>query len=282
MRSGLTLPALLSGRAERVASFRPPRRPGMSEAGAKSRLQRHEVGLRRLGRAANRHFLLRTGLARRPLAGGGDLEVRLLQQAYSGTGARQQPAIAAWMDQGRLFPGQAGRESDGVEQKACVQGGGALGGQRRYEACLGGTCYRRLANHDERAPHVHRRSVTLPRGRNVTKINHAMGTALAKFSSKMAGLSLAERLEQQLAEAGLQVVVEESDGALILSGVVDSEESRQAAADIVSDVAPNARIDNQLEIESVFPTDVGEFVSDEAKWTRAEEELPWVARALRP
>jgi len=39
---------------------------------------------------------------------------------------------------------------------------------------------------------------------------------------------LVARIEEQLAESGLQVAVEFSEGALILSGVVDTQESREA------------------------------------------------------
>ncbi|HEY1295858.1 MAG TPA: BON domain-containing protein [Chloroflexota bacterium] len=71
-------------------------------------------------------------------------------------------------------------------------------------------------------------------------------------------------LEQQLAQAGLQVIVERSDGALILSGVVDSEESRQAALDIVTQAAPpETPIDDQLDIQSLLPTGVDDFASDD-------------------
>lgn len=82
--------------------------------------------------------------------------------------------------------------------------------------------------------------------------------------------ALTRRLEQQLAEAGLQVSVERSDGSLILNGVVASEESRQAAQDIASYVAPNERIDNQIDVESVLPTDIDEFVGDEPTAELAE------------
>jgi osmotically-inducible protein OsmY len=75
--------------------------------------------------------------------------------------------------------------------------------------------------------------------------------------------ALTQRLEQQLAEAGLQVSVERSEGALLLSGVVDSEESRQAAEDIVTQAMPEARVDNQIDIESVLPTDIAAFAGDE-------------------
>src|ERR1051326_6531661 len=75
--------------------------------------------------------------------------------------------------------------------------------------------------------------------------------------------ALTRRLEQQLAAAGLQVAVERSDGSLILSGIVATEESRQAAEDIVAQVAPDARIDNQIDIESVLPTGIDAFASDD-------------------
>jgi osmotically-inducible protein OsmY len=74
---------------------------------------------------------------------------------------------------------------------------------------------------------------------------------------------MTRRIEQQLAGAGLQVTVESSDGTLILNGIVDSEESRQAATDIASQIAPNVQIDNQLDVESILPTDVDDFVGDE-------------------
>ena len=71
-------------------------------------------------------------------------------------------------------------------------------------------------------------------------------------------------LEQQLAQAGLQVIVERSDGALILSGVVESEESRQAALDIVTQAAPpDTRIDDQLDIQALLPTGVDDYASDD-------------------
>jgi osmotically-inducible protein OsmY len=75
---------------------------------------------------------------------------------------------------------------------------------------------------------------------------------------------LIRSLEQQLAEAGLQVIVERSDGALVLSGVVDSEEARQAALDIVTQAAPpDTPIDDQLDIQALLPTSVDDFASDD-------------------
>jgi osmotically-inducible protein OsmY len=75
---------------------------------------------------------------------------------------------------------------------------------------------------------------------------------------------LTARLERQLAEAGLQVTVEDTDGSILLTGVVDTAEAREAAGQIAARVAPGRRIDNQLEVETVLPTDVDDFVGDEA------------------
>lgn len=81
--------------------------------------------------------------------------------------------------------------------------------------------------------------------------------------------SSAARIERQLAEAGLQVTVEETDGSVLLTGVVDTAEAREAAAEIAAGVVPGRPIDNQLEVETVLPTDVDDFVGDES-----EAELP--------
>jgi osmotically-inducible protein OsmY len=77
--------------------------------------------------------------------------------------------------------------------------------------------------------------------------------------------SAAERLERQLAESGLAVTVEETDGTLLLSGVVDTAEAREAAEEIAASVLPGRPIDNQLEVETVLPTDVDDFVGDETR-----------------
>src|ERR1051326_6112581 len=75
--------------------------------------------------------------------------------------------------------------------------------------------------------------------------------------------ALTRRIEQQLAEAGLLVAVEFSDGSLILNGTVPSHEAKENAEDIVRNVAPGLTIDNQVDVESRLPTDVDDFVSEE-------------------
>jgi osmotically-inducible protein OsmY len=82
---------------------------------------------------------------------------------------------------------------------------------------------------------------------------------------------LTTRIEAQLAEAGLVVTVESSwDGALILNGVVETEEARRAAEDIVGQIAPGSRVDNQLDVETILPTDIDRFASVEPTAEMAE------------
>lgn len=83
------------------------------------------------------------------------------------------------------------------------------------------------------------------------------------MSEQSPNSALTRRIERQLVETGLQVGVEQTDGTLTLVGVVDTEESRQAATDVVSDMAPEMSIDNQLEVESRLPTDVDDFAADD-------------------
>lgn len=74
---------------------------------------------------------------------------------------------------------------------------------------------------------------------------------------------LRARIEAQLGVAGLEVTVESTDGSLALTGIVGSEEARQAASDIAAEIAPDARIDNQLEVEAILPTSLDDFVGDQ-------------------
>jgi osmotically-inducible protein OsmY len=90
--------------------------------------------------------------------------------------------------------------------------------------------------------------------------------------------SLTARIERQLAEAGLEVIVESSDGALVLGGIVDSEEARQAASDIVAQTAPKATIDNQIEVQTTLPTDIDHFAGDEPSAEMAETSADIQAR----
>lgn len=77
--------------------------------------------------------------------------------------------------------------------------------------------------------------------------------------------SLAERIERELAEqAGINAIVEEDGGTLILSGSVDSPEARQAAEDIAGSIAPDRPIDNNLDLDQVLSDRAEELSSDES------------------
>ncbi len=79
----------------------------------------------------------------------------------------------------------------------------------------------------------------------------------------MARTALAERIEQAIErEAGLTVLVEEDNGTIILTGLVDSPRERQAAEDVALTVAPDVRIDNGLEVNEEVPLSVDDYLAD--------------------
>jgi len=82
--------------------------------------------------------------------------------------------------------------------------------------------------------------------------------------------ALIRRIQQQLAGAGIQAAVEVADGTLVLNGIVESEESRQAASDIASQMVDDVPIDNQLEVETVLPVNVEDFQAGEVSAELAE------------
>ncbi len=80
------------------------------------------------------------------------------------------------------------------------------------------------------------------------------------------------RVQQQILDsAGLNVLVEQLNGAIVLTGVVDSAEARQAAEDIAATAAPGMRIQNDLEIETELPVDVADFQAGEPTAEVAED-----------
>jgi osmotically-inducible protein OsmY len=83
--------------------------------------------------------------------------------------------------------------------------------------------------------------------------------------------SRAAQIERAIREvADLDVVVEESDGAIVLEGIVDSERDSQAAEDIAADLSGGLAIDNSLEIENELPYSVDAF-NDEVRSAEATE-----------
>jgi hyperosmotically inducible protein len=90
----------------------------------------------------------------------------------------------------------------------------------------------------------------------------------------MASSTLVARIERALTEeAGLYVAVEESDGAIVLSGHVDSPEVCRAAEDVVARIAPGARIDNNLELDTTIPQDAAELNASEPTHVQPPESV---------
>jgi osmotically-inducible protein OsmY len=101
----------------------------------------------------------------------------------------------------------------------------------------------------------------------------------------MTSISDAARIQREIAQqAGLNVLVAEDDGVLVLTGIVDSTEASRAAEDIAASLAPGQRIHNDLEVETDLPVDVGDFQGGESIAEFAEDtaELATGDRELDP
>lgn len=87
----------------------------------------------------------------------------------------------------------------------------------------------------------------------------------------MQQMSLAERFERQLAEAGFPIAVEGSDGRYVLSGRVDTERSREAVEEMAAEIAGGAdKIDSGLEVVSILPQDIDVYADDNTEMDRQE------------
>jgi osmotically-inducible protein OsmY len=88
----------------------------------------------------------------------------------------------------------------------------------------------------------------------------------------MTQLVEAVRVQQRILDAaGLNVLVGQTNGVLVLTGVVGSAEARQAAEDIATAASPGLRIQNDLEIETELPVDVAAFQAGEPTAEVAED-----------
>ena len=77
-------------------------------------------------------------------------------------------------------------------------------------------------------------------------------------------VSLIERVERAiLVRAGLNVAVDLRDHVIVLNGLVESEEAREAAEDVARASAPGHFIENNLEIEELFPYPAGDLASSD-------------------
>jgi osmotically-inducible protein OsmY len=74
------------------------------------------------------------------------------------------------------------------------------------------------------------------------------------MSETRSTLALTRKIERELeARAGIDAVVEIRGQEITLTGLVDTDEARLAAADVVADLAPSLRLTNDLEVITVVP-----------------------------
>jgi osmotically-inducible protein OsmY len=93
-------------------------------------------------------------------------------------------------------------------------------------------------------------------------------------NSKTERATLASRIEREIeARAGVSVIVEDTRDAIVISGRVDTAEAKQAATDIAAELVTGKRIDNDLEVEGVVPTEVSEFYHGVAPTAPAPENV---------
>lgn len=93
---------------------------------------------------------------------------------------------------------------------------------------------------------------------------------------------IAQQIEEQL---GLEVAVEEVDGIIVLSGVVDSPEASEAAERLAATLAPGKTIENDLDLTPEPPVEIEEEIELHPDFVGGrfrvmgdmEEEQPWRA-----
>ncbi len=90
--------------------------------------------------------------------------------------------------------------------------------------------------------------------------------------------------ERALEEAGYPLMVEEDQGALVVSGIVNGEADRDAVLDILRRVAPGVRVDPGISVAGAYPAEmqeaslseveVGGFAGAEPGLSDAESSMP--------
>jgi osmotically-inducible protein OsmY len=86
--------------------------------------------------------------------------------------------------------------------------------------------------------------------------------------------SLSQELERRIAEeTGARVAVEEVGGSIRLRGVVEADAARDRAGAIVAAVAPEMRVENQLEVTWSATDDVASMGSNDANAADPVESL---------
>ena len=81
----------------------------------------------------------------------------------------------------------------------------------------------------------------------------------------MTTITESARVEREIRRtAGLNILVEQRGDVLVLTGVVDSAEARQAAEDVAVACAPSLYVQNDLDVETELPVDVADFQAGES------------------
>jgi len=87
--------------------------------------------------------------------------------------------------------------------------------------------------------------------------------------------SLIERVELAiLVRGGLNIAVDLRDRVVVLNGLVESEGAREAAEDIARSAAPGHFIENNLEIEELFPYPAGDLAPADREANVLDESDP--------
>ena len=63
-------------------------------------------------------------------------------------------------------------------------------------------------------------------------------------------------------QTGIEIMVEQEDGVVVVTGMVESDEMRGAVLDVVRSLAANRRIDDNLDVIDYLPDQVGETAAE--------------------
>jgi osmotically-inducible protein OsmY len=98
--------------------------------------------------------------------------------------------------------------------------------------------------------------------------------------------ALTAEIERRLEErANLHIAVEEAEGRLVLTGLVETEDERATALDLAAEVAPDYELDDNLDVTTGIPEETSEGTLEEAgagMFPDAEADLEEEAEAIEP
>jgi hypothetical protein len=80
----------------------------------------------------------------------------------------------------------------------------------------------------------------------------------------MVDMEVAQRIEQELANVGIQVFAEDDGRAIVLSGMVQSDIEHSTVYEIAGAIAPGRDLVDNIEMTMVLPSEIGELELSEA------------------